>query len=116
MIINRITIRQCKWNARYYRYFVFILAKWSSSDDIVGGKSALDETNLRDGPKIWAPGGADAGDDIDFKPVKFDSNSLKRTQKATVSDIISFGFVQYYPKNIIKSRNKSCRTISLFIS
>ena len=84
--------RLLEWNIDNYSYYVFVLAKWSSSDDIVGGKSALDETNLRDGPKIWAPGGADAGDEIDFKPVKFDSNSLKRTQKATVSDIISFKF------------------------
>ena len=67
---------------------IHFVAKWSSSDDIIGGKSALDETNLRDGPKIWAPGGAESGDDLDFKPVKFDSNSLKRTQKATVSETI----------------------------
>lgn len=87
-----------KQNIEFYQYYVFIIAKWSSSDDIVGGKSALDETNLRDGPKIWAPGGADAGDDIDFKPVKFDSNSLKRTQKATVSDIISFNFLNHFQK------------------
>merc|ERR1719361_442198 len=58
-------------------------AKWSSSDDIIGGKSAVDETNIRDGPKIWAPGGAESGDDKDFKPVKFDSNSLKKTKKTT---------------------------------
>ena len=81
---------------------LYFLAKWSSSDDIVGGKSALDETNLRDGPKIWAPGGADSGDDKDFKPVKFDSNSLKRTQKATVSKINLLLHQDEYP-NLIKA-------------
>ena len=71
---------------------IYVVAKWSSSDDIAGGggKSAIDDTNIRDGPKIWAPGGAESGDDIDFKPVKFDSNSLKKTKKTTVSSISFF--------------------------
>merc|ERR1712226_1193178 len=56
-------------------------AKWSSSDDITGGKSAVDDLSLREGPKIWAPGGAESGDDKDFKPVRFDSNSIKRNNK-----------------------------------
>ena len=98
MVTYKLIIASC---LRYsYTYFklsqhlksnnqnIHFVAKWSSSDDIIGGKSALDETNLRDGPKIWAPGGAESGDDLDFKPVKFDSNSLKRTQKATVSETI----------------------------
>lgn len=68
---------------------IILLAKWSSSDDIVGGggNSALDDTSLRDGPKIWAPGGAESGDDKDFKPVPFDSTSLKKTTKSQVYEV-----------------------------
>jgi hypothetical protein len=45
-----------------------------------GGKPSVDDLDLREGPKIWAPGGADSGDDKDFKPVKFDSNSIKKNK------------------------------------
>ena len=65
-------------------------AKWSSSDDIAGGggSSTLEQASLRDGPKIWSPDGGDAGEDKDFKPVKFDSGSLKKTKKNTVSQTL----------------------------
>ena len=78
----------------YLKIIVSIIfsAKWSSSDDIVGGggSSALNETSLRDGPKIWSPDGGDTGDDKDFKPVKFDSNSLKKTKKSQVGEMDLF--------------------------
>ena len=50
-----------------------------------GGKPSVDDLDLREGPKIWAPGGADSGDDKDFKPVKFDSNSLKKNKNNQVN-------------------------------
>lgn len=51
-------------------------AKWSSSDDLHSREQRLKETNLRDGPSVW---GAAKDENKDFKPIKFDSNSLKRT-------------------------------------
>ena len=71
---------------------MIFLAKWSSSDDIVGGggKPSVDDLDLREGPKIWAPGGADSGDDKDFKPVKFDSNSLKKNKNNQVNTQLEF--------------------------
>jgi hypothetical protein len=82
-------------------------AKWSSTDDIVGGegRSAVDETNIRDGPKIWAPGGAESGDDIDFKPVKFDSNSLKTTRKTTNPS--GSGVINIDPKDSFAWKDKN---------
>ena len=56
--------------------FVCFAAKWSSSDDLHSREQRLKETNLRDGPSVW---GAAKDENKDFKPIKFDSNSLKRT-------------------------------------
>ena len=55
-----------------------------------GGKPSVDDLDLREGPKIWAPGGADSGDDKDFKPVKFDSNSLKKNKNNQVNTQLEF--------------------------
>ena len=55
-----------------------------------GGKPSVDDLDLREGPKIWAPGGADSGDDKDFKPVKFDSNSLKKNKNNQVNTKLEF--------------------------
>ena len=55
-----------------------------------GGKPSVDDLDLREGPKIWAPGGADSGDDKDFKPVKFDSNSLKKNKNNQVNTRLEF--------------------------
>ena len=55
-----------------------------------GGKPSVDDLDLREGPKIWAPGGADSGDDKDFKPVKFDSNSLKKNKNNQVNAQLEF--------------------------
>ena len=55
-----------------------------------GGKPSVDDLDLREGPKIWAPGGADSGDDKDFKPVKFDSNSLKKNKINQVNTQLEF--------------------------
>ena len=55
-----------------------------------GGKPSVDDLDLREGPKIWAPGGADSGDDKDFKPVKFDSNSLKKNKNNQVNTQLAF--------------------------
>ena len=55
-----------------------------------GGKPSVDDLDLREGPKIWAPGGADSGDDKDFKPVKFDSNSIKKNKNNQVNTELEF--------------------------
>ena len=55
-----------------------------------GGKPSVDDLDLREGPKIWAPGGADSGDDKDFKPVRFDSNSLKKNKNNQVYTQLEF--------------------------
>ena len=55
-----------------------------------GGKPSVDDLDLREGPKIWAPGGAESGDDKDFKPVKFDSNSLKKNKNNQVNTQLEF--------------------------
>ena len=55
-----------------------------------GGKPSVDDLDLREGPKIWAPGGADSGDDKDFKPVKFDSNSIKKNKNNQVNTQLEF--------------------------
>ena len=60
----------------FTKFFRLFAAKWSSSDDLHIREQRLKETNLRDGPSVW---GAAKDENKDFKPIKFDSNSLKRT-------------------------------------
>ena len=65
----------------FYNLF-YVSAKWSSSDDI-SNSQRLKETNLREGPPVWSADGQ-GQDPKDFKPIKFDSNSLKKTKKTQV--------------------------------
>jgi hypothetical protein len=59
-------------------YFIFS-AKWSSNEDLhVKSLSA----SLREGPPVWSPrsGTSPNPDSKDFKPINFDSSSLKKKQ------------------------------------
>ena len=60
--------------------FVFVSAKWSSNEDL-HVKSL--STNFREGPPVWTPrsGTSPNPDNKDFRPVNFDSNSLKKKQQ-----------------------------------
>ena len=55
-------------------------AKWSSNEDI--HLKSL-SSNLREGPVVWTPksGTSPSPDSKDFKPINFDSNSLKKKQQ-----------------------------------
>ncbi len=62
------------------KIFVFVSAKWSSNEDL-HVKSL--STNFREGPPVWTPrsGTSPNPDNKDFRPVNFDSNSLKKKQQ-----------------------------------
>ena len=60
--------------------FFFVSAKWSSNEDL-HVKSL--NSNFREGPPVWTPrsGTSPNPDNKDFKPINFDSNSLKKKQQ-----------------------------------
>jgi len=63
---------------------VFKNAKWSSNEDV----SFKDSGSFRDLPQTWTPRNnpSPSPDKKDFKPVNFDSNSLKRSKRSISTD------------------------------
>lgn len=63
---------------------VFKNAKWSSNEDV----SFKDSGSFKDLPQTWAPRNnpSPSPDRKDFKPVNFDSNSLKRSKRSISTD------------------------------
>eukprot|EP00091_Calanus_sinicus_P022083 TRINITY_DN6846_c0_g1_i2.p1 TRINITY_DN6846_c0_g1~~TRINITY_DN6846_c0_g1_i2.p1 ORF type:complete len:498 (+),score=107.66 TRINITY_DN6846_c0_g1_i2:357-1850(+) len=63
---------------------VFKNAKWSSNEDV----SFKDPGSFRDLPQTWTPRNnpSPSPDKKDFKPVNFDSNSLKRSKRSISTD------------------------------
>ena len=55
-------------------------AKWSSSEELT--RTLADDVSLRDGPRVWTPaGGQQPAGDPDFRPVRFDGDSLQRGKR-----------------------------------
>ena len=80
--------------------FFYFTAKWSSTEDVssgsVGGSGSgpkrppapnLDSVSFKEGPQVWLPKATPPSPTVerkaqqDFKPIKFDSNSLQRNSR-----------------------------------
>jgi len=67
---------------------VFKNAKWSSTEDISFKDSFKDVGSFKDLPQTWVPRNlpSPSPDRKDFKPLNFDSNSLRRSKRSNSTD------------------------------